>query len=192
MMINGRELEFIEDGHIYLVDGVIVPSITEILRVRFGDKYSNINAKTLAKAALRGTQIHAEIESLVKNGEAADIDEVRGFRFLQSHYDFTVCGSEIPVVLFEDDIPVGAGRLDLVLKIGDQIGGADIKTTSTLDKDYLFYQLNLYRIAYRQSYGIEWTFLRGIHLRGDRRKFVEIPISDEPMDLVTEYERTHE
>ena len=71
-----------------------------------------------------------------------------------------------------------AGRLDMVIMMGDQIGLADLKRTATLDKNYLAYQLNLYRIAYRQTYGIEAEFLRGIHLREDTRKFVPIPVNE--------------
>ena len=67
-------------------------------------------------------------------------------------------------------------------------GLADIKRTATLDKQYLAYQLNLYRIAYRQCYGIEAKFLRGVHLRENVRKFVEIPINEKmAMELVTQY-----
>ena len=78
----------------------------------------------------------------------------------------------------------------MVLMLDDQVGIADIKRTSALDKDYLAYQLNLYRIAYRQTYGIEADFLRAIHLREDTRKFVNIPINEPlAMDLVYEYMR---
>ena len=82
------------------------------------------------------------------------------------------------MILHLSDIPIAAGRLDLVLEMNGQIGGADIKRTASLDKDYLFYQLNLYRIAYRQSYGVEWEFLKGLHLRENVRKFVDIPINE--------------
>ena len=67
----------------------------------------------------------------------------------------------------------------MVLRMNGEIGGADVKRTSALDKDYLFYQLNLYRIAYRQSYGEEWKFLKGIWLREDKRKFIDLPINEE-------------
>ena len=67
---------------------------------------------------------------------------------------------------------------------------ADIKTTSTLDKEYLAYQLNLYRLGYMQSYDEEITKLYGVHLRDDKRKFVEIPINEGiAWDIVGEYER---
>ena len=69
-----------------------------------------------------------------------------------------------------------------------QIGGADIKRTSSLDKEYVAYQLNLYRIAYRQCYGDEWKFLRAIHLRDNVRRFVELPINEKAaLELVADY-----
>ena len=184
--IKGHELEYIDDGHIYLVDGIIVPSITQILKVRFGNKYANVSDATLKQASEAGTRVHAAIEDYVQFGTMSDLEEVRGFAFLQKHYGFAVVASERPVILFDGDEPIAAGRFDLCLRMDGQMGGADIKRTATLDKDYLFYQLNLYRVAYRQSYGDEWTFLRGIHLRGEKRKFVEIPIGD-AWEIVEEY-----
>jgi hypothetical protein len=84
----------------------------------------------------------------------------------------------VPVVLFKDDEAVACGRLDLVLTEGEKVGLGDIKRTSTLDKNYLAYQLNLYRIAYQQCYGTKIEFLRGIHLREDTRKYVNLPINE--------------
>lgn len=186
--INGHTLEYFDDGHVYLVDGVIVPSITQILNVKFGRKYDGVSRAVLNRASERGTAVHEAIERYCKTGEVEEMPEVKNFMFLQKQYKFEVLENETPVILFLNDEPIGAGRLDMVIKMGEQIGGADIKRTSTLDKDYLAYQLNLYRIAYRQCYGIEWEFLRGIHLREDVRKFVNIPINENmTWQLVHEY-----
>jgi hypothetical protein len=87
----------------------------------------------------------------------------------------------VPVILERDGKPIAAGRLDLVLMMDGKIGGADIKRVSSLDKEYVGYQLNLYRIAYRQSYGVEWEFIRAIHLRESVRKFVDLPINEDLM-----------
>lgn len=186
--INGHTLEFYEVEHIYLVDGVIVPSITEILKCRFGNKYNGVSKAVLRAAADKGTAVHDAIERYCKTGEESDFPELRNFKFLQKQYGFTVKENETPIILSLNDEPIAAGRLDLVLEMGGKVGGADIKRTSTLDKEYLAYQLNLYRIAYRQCYGIEWEFLRGVHLRDLVRKFVDIPI-DENMawQLVHDY-----
>ena len=40
-------VEFIEEGHIYLVDGVIVPSVTQILHRVFPEKYEGIPKEVL-------------------------------------------------------------------------------------------------------------------------------------------------
>lgn len=177
--INGYTLEFIEDSHTYLVDGVIVPSITQILKVKFGNKYNGVSQSVLNRAAEKGTEVHEAIELYCQTGMETDIPEVRNFKFLQKQYGFKVLENETPIILFLNDDPIAAGRLDMVLKMNEQIGGADIKRTSVLDKDYLAYQLNLYRIAYRQCYGVEWEFIRGLHLREDVRKFVQLPINED-------------
>lgn len=185
MIIHGKELEYIDDGHIYLVDGVITPSITQMLKYKFGGMYEGINKDVLKKASDRGTHIHKVIEDYCRSGLESDERELHDFKFLQKRYGFEVADNEVPVILEDKDgKPIGAGRLDMVLKMGDKIGGADIKTTSTLQKEYVGYQLNLYRIAYRQSYGIEWEFLRAIHLKDGKRKYVDLPINEE---LIWEY-----
>lgn len=186
--IKGHCMEFIEDSHTYLVDGVILPSITQILKVKFGGKYAYVNKATLQRASADGTRVHEAIERYCKTGEMEELEEVKNFRFLQRQYGFKVIENESPVILFKDNEPFACGRLDLVLEMDGQIGGADIKRTSTLDKQYLAYQLNLYRIAYQQCYGVEWQFLKGIHLKDNKRKFVEIPIAEDyAWDLVKEY-----
>lgn len=191
--INGYTLEYFDDGHIYLVDGVIVPSITQLLKIRFGGKYQGIDKTTLQRASEAGTRVHDAIENYCQTGEMADMPEVSNFRFLQRKYGFEVLENETPVILFLNDDPVSAGRLDMVIKMNGQIGGADIKRTSTLDKEYLAYQLNLYRIAYRQCYGVEWEFLRGLHLKDDIRKFVQIPINENmAWQLVHEWRECNE
>ena len=176
--IKGHTLEYFEDEHLYLVDGLVVPSITQLLKVRFGNKYEHIRTDTLKRASEAGTQVHDAIQRLCEDGEVADLPEVRNFMFLQRQYGFEVIENETPVILSVLDEPIAAGRLDMVIRMDGQIGGADIKRTSSLDKEYLFYQLNLYRIAYLQSYEVEWDFLRGIHLKDNVRKFVPIPINE--------------
>ena len=187
--IKGHILEFDEDIHQYLVDGVCVPSITQIMKIKFGKKYAGVDSNILNKASQKGTEVHKAIESLCKYGEISNLKEVRNFIFLQDKYYFEVVDNEIPIILFDKNgEPIAGGRIDLILKEFEELGLGDIKRTSTLDKEYLAYQLNLYRIGYQQSYGKEIKFLRGIHLREEKRKFVEIPINEEKaLELVKEW-----
>ena len=191
--INGETLEFDAETHTYIFEGLILPSITQILKVRFGNKYDGIRADVLERAADRGTAIHKAIENYVTEGLDDKSDEVRGYKFLSNRYRFTALESEIPVVLHLAGEPIAAGRLDLIIKFVSSVAVADIKTTSTLDKEYLAYQLNLYRIAYQQTYNKEINELYGIHLRGDKRKLVQIPINEQrAWELVREYRKETE
>jgi len=186
--IRGGTLEYDDETHTYLYEGLILPSITQILKIRFGNKYDGIDTNILNRASQKGTEIHRAIENLCKTGEIEDYKEVKNFLFLKKHYKFEVIDNELPVVLFDDDIPIACGRLDLVLEINNGLYLADIKRTSSLDKEYLGFQLNLYRIAYQQCYGQTIKGLRGLHLREDTRKFVPIPIKEEmAWELIREY-----
>ena len=188
--INGYTLEYDDESHIYIVDGVIVPSVTQILAVKFGNKYAGVNRSTLKRAASRGTAIHEAIENFCRYGKDSELKELRNFRFLAAYYEFFVVNNEIPIIIAKDNTPVAAGRLDLTIGINGDEAIADIKTTATLDKEYLAYQLNLYRIGYMQSYDANITQLYGIHLKDDKRKLVNIPVNEGiAWDIIEKYER---
>ena len=189
MIIRDKELEYIEETHTYIYDGVVLPSVTQVLKVKFGDMYNRVNEDVLNRAATRGTQIHSDIEAYVK-GEERNTEEVRGFKFLQVHYDIVPYTAEVPVVVFKGGLPKCAGRLDLLADVGGKYSIADIKTTATLNKEYLAYQLNLYRVGFEQSYGVDIEKLVGLHLIRAKRKLVEIPINDICVkEILEEYER---
>lgn len=179
--IKGRTLEYDDASHTYLVDGIIVRSVTQLLQMKFGGKYDGIDAGVLKAAADRGTAIHKAIEEYCKTGRNEDVPEVRDFKFLQHQYNFLVVGNEMPIILdFAGE--TYAGRLDLILNMNMAdpcYAVADIKTTSTLDKDYLGHQLNLYRMGVEQCYDIVPQELYGIHLKDGKRKMVKIPIRSE-------------
>lgn len=189
--INEYTLEYDDDSHIYLVDGVIVPSVTQLLKSKFGNKYDLVNPAVLERAAIRGTAIHEAIEKYCKTGESDGSREVHNFNFLRTRYNFEVLANEVPIVI-SDKEPIAAGRLDLVLSINGHKAIADIKTTAVLDKEYLYYQLNLYRVGYMQSYGGEIEGLYGVHLKNEKRKLVNIPINSEIIwGLINEFTNNH-
>lgn len=177
-MINGMTLEYDEDGHLYVCDGMIVPSVTQILERYYGSKYDRVDERTLQRAAERGTRVHKAIEEFCKFGVVDGSEEVRNFKFLLYKYGFRVFESETPIIIHKDGEPIAAGRLDLVLDAGDATAIADIKTMATLDRERLAAQLNLYRVGYIQSYRIGINKLYGVHLRDDKRKLVNIPINE--------------
>lgn len=180
--IAGGLLEYIDETHTYIYDGVILPSITQMLKIKFGNKYNSVDEKVLKKAAEKGTAVHQSIEDYEKRSiDDASCVELRNYKFLKKQFDFKCLDNEVPIVLFYNDKPIAAGRVDLIIEDKGKVGIADIKRTSVFDKEYVAYQTNLYRIGYQQSYGIEISFLRGIHLRDKVRKYIELPIKEDMM-----------
>ena len=188
-----KVLEFYEDEHIYLVNGVIVPSVSQVLDYKFGHRYDGVSPAVLSRAAGRGTKVHESIERFCKDGVDDGSDEVRNFRFLQDKYGFHVHACELPVIIDYDGLTI-AGRFDLQIVMDGQYGGADIKCVSAVDKERTAYQLNLYRLGVKQCYGVDWKFLKAIQLKGDVRKVYDLPIvEDEIKEYLKEYkERQNE
>lgn len=187
--IKDGYLEYLDETHTYLYNGIEIPSITTLMKIKFGNKYQGISKEVLNRAAKRGTNIHNAIENFYKHKiEDVTCKELKNMKFLQKHYKFNVIDNEVPVVIFKDNVAICAGRLDLVLEIDGELGLGDIKTTSTLDLEYLAYQLNLYSIGYEQCYGKEIHFLKGVHLKNDTRKFKDIPLNHHiAWGLINEY-----
>lgn len=187
--VAGGILEYIDESHTYIYDGIILPSITQILKIKFGNKYNGISKEVLQKASIKGTKVHQAIEDYEKRSiDDSKCKELRNYKFLKSRFGFECLDNEVPIVLFLDGKPVCAGRIDLILRDKESIGVADIKRTSVFDKEYVAYQTNLYRIGYQQCYKVKVSFLKGIHLRDDVRKYIDLPINEEmSLKLVRQY-----
>lgn len=176
--IKGGTLEYFDDTHTYLYDGLMLPSVTQILGVKYKNDYANVPPAVLDNAAKRGTAVHKAIENFNVSGYDDGSEAVRNFKFLQKQYGFEVLDSELPIVIFKDDMPIACGRLDMTMLIDGQTGIADIKTVSALNKEKIAYQLNLYRIGLMQSYGVDAKFLKIIHLRDGIRKVIDSPVNE--------------
>lgn len=145
-------VEYIEESHTYLVDGVIVPSVTQLLQFKFPDKYKGVPQNVLESKAEYGTKIHKLIEIL--NG-SDDWDSV--YRAIETCADYITTNAikqylkllsrhEIDVmmqekIVYNDKV---AGRFDLLAQVNYELSLCDIKTTATLDKEYLSWQLSIY------------------------------------------------
>ena len=79
-------IEFIEQQHIYLVDGVITPSVSQILHFIFPDKYKNVDKKILNRKAEYGTKIHESVELYENNIKTMTLEEA---------FDVTVQAQEL-------------------------------------------------------------------------------------------------
>lgn len=192
-----KDIKFREEGHLYTCGDRKIMSVTTLLHLDNPTKYEFVNQSVLDNASQKGTEVHNAIECYVKYGlERNDLQEFRNFKFLQERFGFTLLDSEVMVLLEHADIQL-VGTTDLVMMYKGQLALGDIKRTATLDKEYLAKQLNLYRLAYQQTYGEEIKYLVGIHLREDKRKLIELPINEgfakdlieNHIDEIKEFER---
>lgn len=191
--IKGHIVEFIDDIHQYLVDGCMVDSVSQILGVKYRNDYASVPPAVLDNASKRGTAVHKAIENFNVSGYDDGSEAVRNFKFLQKQYGFEVLDSELPIVIFKDDMPIACGRLDMTMIMDGETGIADIKTVSALNKKKIAYQLNLYRIGLMQSYGVDAKFLKIIHLRDGIRKVIDSPVNEGmAWEIIEEYYRGKE
>lgn len=148
-------IEFLQDTHTYLVNGMLVSSVTQILELIFPNKYKNVNKKILNKKAEFGSAGHSIIEHLdVENLEKAK-EEILNIQ----NKDLQICIREylrlvnkFEIVPIEQEQIVSyknlyAGTLDMTGYVLGKHSLLDIKFTAELDKEYLSWQLGMYALA---------------------------------------------
>ena len=181
--IRGHTLEYDDESHTYLCDGLIVPSVTEIIRGYLGSKYDGVPADVLAEAARKGTLLHKVIENAERSGEAEEYelsseekemsDEFASYLRLKEENGLSCEGNEMPLAIYYKGLIVAAGRMDMLAFNGDgELGIIDFKRTYELDDEYLAFQLTLYGMGVKFSYNIDPNFYACMWLRGKRGKFV--------------------
>ena len=171
-------LEFDDETHRYIVNGIITPSVSKLLSLKFDD-YPNVPKAVLQAAADRGTEMHKAIEVYEKTGKESDLQEFRNYLFLKKHFKIENVENELPVAYFEDGLHVFAGTIDQVCRIDGVPAINDFKRVSAPNKEKIAYQVNLYRIAYNQTFGVEVKALSFMQLRESVRKFTQLPINEE-------------
>lgn len=146
-------IDFIEEQHIYLKDGIITPSVSEILHFIFPDKYKNVSAKVLNKKAEYGSKVHEAVEILEKTGEVIELNtyqqlSIEQYIKLKNKYNIEILEQE-QMISYDYDY---CGRFDMIARIGEDTCLCDIKTTAELDIEYLSWQLSFYELATNKSF----------------------------------------
>lgn len=143
-------IEYIAETHTYLKDGVIIPSVTQIIHKMMPNKYSGIPARVLEKAAAYGDLVHESIEDYNRTGIVPENEVenvIKRYRTIAEANKITVASQE-EIVSYKD---MFAGRYDILGSVKEKPAIIDIKTTSTYDDKYLSIQLTMYRMALREA-----------------------------------------
>lgn len=166
-------LIFNEDNHEYRVDGVVYPSVSEVIRFISQETYSNIDQRTLDNAADRGSRVHRTCEVLDKYRSAEYDDDLEPYimayhQFLKDHKP-TWKGIETakhhPGLLY-------AGTIDRYGEMDGESVIIDLKTVSTINKRLITPQLN----AYSMMFDTPPMAMYALHLTKDGEyKLIDIP-----------------
>lgn len=150
-------LEFDKENHIYLKDGVILRSVTQILKELFPLKYDGIPENILNEKAKYGTELHKFIEIIEKkkpkrplayikryyNPNIYQIESLKDYLEIKKKYNIEITDSE-KMVVYKD---IYCGTLDLKGTVDNKKAIIDIKTTYDLDELYVSWQNSLYEMA---------------------------------------------
>ena len=159
-------ITFLEKPHIYLVNGVITPSVSEILHFIFPDKYKGISEKILNRKGVYGTTIHESVEMYEANIKTMTLDEAfdvtiqaMDLNYIQeaSLRQYVKLKRENNIIVLEQEKMIEyegkyAGRFDMIANIGGDLSLCDIKTTAELDEEYLSWQLSYYELAMNKTF----------------------------------------
>ena len=183
-------IEFLEKEHIYLIDGIIVPSVTTILsNTIFKDKYKNVPSNILSKKAIYGSTLHQAIENLEQNKELPKLDYIQEVSLEQ--YKKLKKENKIKVKLQEQLIAYKdkyCGKYDMIANINGEESLVDIKTTAKLDEEYLSWQLSMYELAIGKKLKLYCIWLP----KKDLGQLIEVKRKPKKdiLKVVDEYEQT--
>lgn len=180
--LSNSQLRFFKEAHEYLrIDEDFTAKrysgVTSILeQVLFPNKYKDVDADVLERAAARGTRIHElcqatdTIPTEPREGDDQYVAEVTNYELLKESNGITMVANEYLVSRNDWGI---ASQIDCVDSEGNLY---DIKTTYRLDTEYVSWQLSFYAEMYEaQNPTLKAGKLYAIWLRGTESKLVEVP-----------------
>jgi len=141
------QLLFYDDKHVYELDGVKLPSVSEILRFISREVYNDISQFTLDNAAERGKAVHRACEQILKYKECEITDDNAGY--IKAFVSFLKVNKVEPILIekaLANEKLGFAGTIDLYCGHEGINTIIDIKTVSVVIKPLISAQLNLYKM----------------------------------------------
>lgn len=159
-------ITFLDEPHIYLVDGIITPSVSEILHFIFPDKYKGVDKRILNRKAEYGITIHESIEMYEANIQTMQLEDAfnvviqaKDLNYIQeaSLRQYVKLKREKKLMVLEQEKMIQyqrkyAGRFDMIANVNGALSLCDIKTTAQLDEEYLSWQLSYYELAMGKTF----------------------------------------
>jgi hypothetical protein len=176
------DILFDEKNHSYTLNGELLPiqGITRMIdRQIFGGKMQNVPEPVLRKYAEFGSLVHKEIQDYYENGDFPTTDEAMAF--VAKGIQCLTC-----------EYVVGDERVATAIDfVGKDLFLYDFKTSTSLDKERLSWQLSICAYLFERQTGQKVKGLIGVHLRGKECTFVGVERkSDEQVEALIQAERS--
>lgn len=195
-------IEYIEETHQYIVNGILVPSVSEILKFKFPNKYKNVSEEVLSKKAKFGTRVHLATDKV----DFIYVDKIDAYLEILPLYE-RLCVQQhlklkkkykIEPIIHEKIIynkKLGyAGRLDVIGFVDSIKAIIDKKCTAKLDIDYVTWQNSFYYygLAAKERKDIKKSFVEWLP-KGELGQFKELKIIsyEKIKKLVKEYKEAN-
>lgn len=177
MILKQSNVIFNELKHIYTnTDGKRLQGVTSLLNATiFKDKYSSVDAELLQKKAQKGKEIHKALELFDNTSLVTDeyIELIENYKIFKSQFsdiefeynEFLVSDNENLATLIDKILILKDGSILLL----------DFKTTSTIDKRYLSYQLSFCKYLLFQQCNLSCNAkLFAVHIIDNQFSFKEV------------------
>jgi hypothetical protein len=183
---NLPELTFMESGHIYRLNKIVIPSVSAIMRPLITAVYSTVSEETLNRAANRGQQIHSAIERFLVDGVDYDIAPEYGkyFEAFKHWYYHAAPGTTKSIEVYGVECRIYhrvmryAGTVDLLCNINGKLHLIDFKSSSKIENMLVRVQMSAYAKAF-ESHGIKVDKKQVVHLKKDGAvSVVDLPLVD--------------
>ena len=183
-------IRFDADRHAYTVDGVPVPSVTQVISMLFPTKYDGIPADILEAAADYGNRMHEWVETYAMTGRRKRQTEL--MKLSTKQVEQIVKDTDMKITSCEQMVAGEGycGTYDMLGTVKGKTALIDIKTTAEMHREYLEWQLGMYAAALDElpeTYYCLWI------PKGAKAELIEItPKTREDIDwLIFRYEEEH-
>lgn len=166
-----KEIVFDPQTHTYTVDGVALPSVTELVAPLGADfdEEDDLTGNAIDAAAERGTVLHAYLAHRLSGGEPEDFELPEEYEDYRQGVELFLIQHTIEPIAIETPIAADtfAGTPDLIADFDGETAILDWKFVSTVAKSRVGAQLNGYLMAANLN-GIFPDKLYAVHFkRGD-------------------------
>lgn len=171
------QVKFIAESHTYLLDEKLLQGVTGLIQRKcFPGEYDNVPESILNKAAERGHRVHTAIELYDDYGTTTEeCHELEAYIAEQKKGTHKWLSKPLKSEYIVSDNSKYASAID---KVYDTKGGvilADIKTTYKLNKEYVSWQLSIYKYFFNlMNPYVEVKGLYAIWLRDGKCKVEEV------------------